>query len=60
MSSGFLIDRGYGTEEVATWQGGEPRKAWWLFGSIRKGDAERREVNSWRCDRCGLLKSYAE
>jgi len=59
MSPGFLVDHGYGMEQVSTWQEGEPEKKWWAMGGITQGDATRIEVTTLRCDRCGALKSYA-
>jgi len=59
MSAGFIVDKGYGTEEVSTWQEGEPRKRWWAMGGITRSGAARMEVTTLRCDRCGLLRNYA-
>ena len=59
MTSGFIVDTGYGMEVVSTWQQGEPSKKWWAMGGITKSGAERLEVTTLRCDRCGLLKEYA-
>ncbi|MBD2842773.1 hypothetical protein [Erythrobacter rubeus] len=57
MQQGHLIDEGYGAVHVAKWQPGEPRKAWW--GSIKVDKKAVREVETHRCDRCGLLEFYA-
>jgi hypothetical protein len=59
MSAGFLVDQGYGMEKVSTWQEGEPQKKWWAMGGITQSGATRIEVTTLRCDRCGILKSYA-
>jgi hypothetical protein len=58
MAAGFIVDKGYGMEEVSTWQEGEPRKSWWAMEELPVG-ATRMEVTTLRCDRCGLLKNYA-
>jgi hypothetical protein len=59
MEAGFLVDKSYGMEEVASWQEGEPQTAWWTLGGIRRGDTPRRDIATYRCTGCGLLKSYA-
>ena len=57
MTEGFVIDEGYGTAHVSTWQQGEPRKSFWT--GIKKSKKEQIKVETWRCDRCGYLESYA-
>ncbi|TFI59209.1 hypothetical protein E2493_06145 [Sphingomonas parva] len=57
MSPGFVVDQGYGSVSVSTWQEGEPRKSFWTGVKQRK-DAQR-EIVTWCCDRCGYLESYA-
>jgi hypothetical protein len=59
MSTGFIVDSGYGQEVVSTWQEGEPQKKWWAMGGIARSGAARFEVTTLRCGRCGLLKEYA-
>ena len=57
MAEGFVIDEGYGTAHVSTWQGGAPRKSFWT--GIKKQKSEQFQVSTWRCQRCGYLESYA-
>ena len=57
MSEGFVIDRGYGWNYVGTWQAGQPRQSFWSgVKQLKKGQLR---VETWRCDRCGYLESYA-
>jgi hypothetical protein len=57
MSAGFIVDQGYGSASVSTWQDGAP-KSYWLGGiKLQKGD--QIEVTTYRCERCGFLESYA-
>ena len=57
MSAGFILDEGYGTSRVSTWQGGTPKKSFWT-GVNEKKEAQI-EITTLRCDRCGYLESYA-
>jgi hypothetical protein len=57
MTEGFVIDNGYGTRTVAEWIEGTPQTSFWT-GLKTKG-RRKLKVQSWRCDRCGLLESYA-
>ena len=57
MEEGFLLDRGQGrTAHVESWIEGEPQQAW--YGLKTRGKP-RLTVETYRCSRCGLLKSYA-
>jgi hypothetical protein len=57
MSQGFVIDRGYSWNYVGTWQAGAPRKSFW--SGVRELKGGQLPVDTWRCDRCGYLESYA-
>ena len=57
MSEGFVVDQGYGTATVSTWQGGAPRKSIWL--GVKQTKKDQHEISTWRCDSCGYLESYA-
>jgi hypothetical protein len=59
LSVGFIVDSSYGMEVVSTWQEGAPQKKWWAMGGITKSGATRIEVNTLRCEKCGLLRDYA-
>lgn len=57
MEEGFVIDHGdYGSQSVAKWQGGAPRKSFWT--GIKEGDPQV-DIATFRCTRCGYLESYA-
>lgn len=57
LSAGFIVDQGYGTAIVSTWQDGEPRKYW--AGGVKMVKEDQIKVATYRCDRCGYLESYA-
>ena len=57
MSAGFIIDQGYATAHVSTWQDGEPKKSFWM--GLKQSEEDQREVTSFRCARCGYLEHYA-
>lgn len=57
MAAGFTVDRGYGGAVASTWQDGAPRKSFWTGVKLSKRD--QIEITTWRCERCGLLESYA-
>ncbi len=57
MKPGFVVDQSYGTFHVSTWQEGEPRKSFWT--GVKRAGAERIEITTLRCEKCGHLKSYA-
>ena len=57
MTDGFILDEGYGTYRVSTWQAGEPRKSIWQ--GIKQNKQEQLKVSTRRCQRCGFLESYA-
>lgn len=58
MTEGFLIDNAYGSRTVGSWLEGEPQKSIWHDG-IKLAGKTPIEIESWRCDRCGFLESYA-
>ena len=57
----FLPDYSYGAVLEGHWHPGHPRMT--KFLGISTGTKVEREemlpVTAWRCDRCGLLRSYA-
>jgi hypothetical protein len=59
MRAGYLLDlRHHDRRGQARWVEGPPEKSFW------KGlETSRRRVlpvTTWRCERCGLLESYAQ
>ncbi len=62
MQRGYLGDRGHGNVAgTAFWVEGEPETARFLGmpAGLKVTDRARYDVSTWRCERCGLLKSYA-
>lgn len=57
MEEGFILDNSYGALLVSRWISGKPEPSWWQ-GTTIKGK-EARQVETYRCVKCGLLKSYA-
>jgi len=62
MEAGFVFDRAGGALLVQRWLKGKPEPGWLqseaVAGYSGKGH-ECRLVETFRCDDCGLLKSYA-
>lgn len=55
MEQGVIVDRGhYDIRAAAEWAEGVERR--W---NGNKATGETRSIETWRCTRCGLLKSYA-
>ena len=59
VAAGFIVDQAYGSEQVSTWQKGEPQKRLWTLGGIAPAGAERIDVTTLRCEQWGLLRNYA-
>lgn len=57
MSVGVVVDHGHGRNYPERWQKGEAEKSFWL--GLKEHKSEQRDVETWCCDRCGLLRSYA-
>lgn len=57
MEEGFTLDHDHGQRRVAEWVSGAPLKSFWL--GVRLKDRVRRKIQTWRCERCGLLEGYA-
>lgn len=56
MERGFIMDKSYGATLISRWVQGAPEKGW---QGAKTKNRDCREVETWRCVRCGLLKSYA-
>ena len=56
MKEGFIPEAREYSGKITTWFAGKPRAG--LFGLKLRG-LERYQVQSWRCEKCGLLESYA-
>ena len=57
MSEGFVMDEHHGARRVIRWQPGKPEKSIWT--GIKQRKASQLAVETWRCDRCAYLESYA-
>ena len=62
MQMGYIVDRGdYSVAAQSYWVEGEPEMAKFLGmnAGLKTTDRPRYDVITLRCERCGLLKSYA-
>ena len=59
MAAGYLLEQRHNERrDVTRWVEGAPERSFWRGLTIR----QRRvlPVTTWRCERCGLLESYAQ
>jgi Zn-finger nucleic acid-binding protein len=57
MVEGFILDMTYGGKLVPRWIKGGPEKSAWV--GVKTKGKECRSVETHRCPKCGLLRSYA-
>lgn len=57
MVEGFILDMTYGGTLVPRWLRGSPQESFWT--GVKTSGKECRSVESYRCEQCGLLRSYA-
>ena len=57
MIEGFILDMTYGGQLVPRWLVGRPEKSMWT--GVKAKGKECRSVATYRCVKCGLLRSYA-
>ncbi|HEX7998362.1 MAG TPA: PF20097 family protein [Pyrinomonadaceae bacterium] len=57
MVEGFILDMTYGGQLVPRWLKGRPEKSMWT--GIKAKGKDCRSVETYRCVKCGLLRSYA-
>jgi hypothetical protein len=57
MVEGFILDMTYGGQLVPRWVEGRPEKSFWT--GVKTNDKDCRSVETYRCVKCGLLRSYA-
>lgn len=57
MVEGFILDMTYGGQLVPRWLAGHPESSFWT--GVKTSGKECRSVESYRCPKCGLLRSYA-
>lgn len=59
MTQGFVLDHTQsGYRAVSSWIEGAPVKSVWL--GLKFDKSAQRDVQTWRCSRCGFLESYAK
>jgi hypothetical protein len=58
MEQGFTLDHSYGESSAAEWVEGPAEKSFWT--GVKTRGRERRPIETWRCERCGYLESYAQ
>lgn len=57
MAVGVIVDHSHGSSFPARWQrGAAVVSKWWGLRQDRKAQLD---VQTWRCNRCGFLESYA-
>jgi hypothetical protein len=58
MERGFVVDRGHmNFPDLQKWVEGEPAKTFWA--GLKTHGKEAYQVQTFRCERCGWLESYA-
>lgn len=57
MVEGFILDMTYGGQLVPRWLEGRPEKS--MLTGVKAKGKEARSVATYRCTKCGLLRSYA-
>lgn len=58
MGQGFLLDLAHADSKKLThWVEGAPERGW--FGLLRVRGKRKLTVETWRCERCGFLESFA-
>ena len=59
MTEGFVLDANYGSGSygLARWIAGKPIKSIWT--GLKLSGKDKRDITSWRCNRCGYLENYA-
>jgi hypothetical protein len=57
MKEGFVVDHGYGKRFVATWVAGPPEDT--IFGNPKVLGKEQHPIQTFCCESCGYLESYA-
>jgi hypothetical protein len=58
MEEGYVLDRSYAQELVASWIAGKPEKSRWT--GLKTRGKPHLEIQTFRCSKCGYLESYAK
>ena len=57
MSDGVMVDVGYGSSTVASWQSGPPVVS--RFWGLKVNKKALIPATAYRCSRCGFIELYA-
>lgn len=57
MEPGYLLDLTYGSRGPTEWVEGVPERSFWT--GTKLGGRDRYVVETFRCEDCGALRSYA-
>ena len=57
MSEGVMVDVGYGSYSVGSWQSGPPAVSRWFGLKVKKKALV--PTTAYRCSRCGFIELYA-
>ena len=57
MSDGVMVDVGYGSYSVGSWQSGPPTISRWFGLKVNKKALI--PTTAYRCSRCGFIELYA-
>ena len=57
MESGFIVDHTHGGFAPPEWVEGSPERSFWV--GVKMSGKKRLPVETFRCERCGYLESYA-
>ena len=58
MTEGVIIDKDQHVRRVSSWLEGAPVMSMWGLGLKLRGKKPI-PIQTWRCDRCSFLESYA-
>jgi hypothetical protein len=59
MDSGFIVDFiADDRKKQSSWAKGTPERSFWT--GLKLGDKERLPIQTFRCPKCGQLKSFAQ
>jgi hypothetical protein len=57
MERGFIADLTHGGVVTSKWVEGAPEKSFWT--GVKTRDRANVEIQTYRCENCGYLESYA-
>ena len=57
MTQGWTLDHTQGGRKVGSWVEGVPERSVWV--GVKLGAKKPIDIQTWRCNRCGFLESYA-